>query len=52
MKSLKLVTPCADEHVHLLERRLVDIGDDGVEGVVDGADAVGLLLPGVDAGRQ
>ena len=29
-----------DERVHLLERRLIDVGDDGVQGVVDRADAV------------
>ncbi len=32
----------ADERVHLLERRVVDVGDDHVEAVVDGAVALGL----------
>lgn len=41
-----------DQQVHLLERLLVDVGDDHVEGVVDGAVAVGLGVPGVEALAQ
>lgn len=41
-----------DQQVHLLERLLVDVGDDHVEGVVDGALAVGLGVPGVEALAQ
>ncbi len=37
----------ADQYVHLLERLLVDIGDDHVEPVVDAGLALGLGVPGV-----
>jgi hypothetical protein len=41
-----------DEQIHLLERVLGDIGEDHVEAVVDGALAVGLGVPGVQAFAQ
>jgi hypothetical protein len=37
-----------DELVHLLERRVVDVGEDHVERVVDRAVALGLGVPGVE----
>lgn len=41
-----------DEAVHLLERGRVDVREDHVEGVVDGAVAVGLGVPGVEPFAQ
>ncbi len=38
-----------DEAVHLLEGSVVDVAQDHVEGVVDGALALGLGEPGVEA---
>lgn len=40
------------QEVHLLEGALVDVREDHVEGVVDGALAVGLVVPGVEALAQ
>jgi hypothetical protein len=37
-----------DQQVHLLERGVGDVGEDHVEGVVDGTVARGLPLPGVE----
>jgi hypothetical protein len=42
----------ADEHVHLLEGLLVDVAHDHVEPVVDGALALGLGEPAVEALAQ
>ncbi len=44
--------PLLHQQVHLLERLLVDVGDDHVEGVVDRAVPLGLGVPGVQAGAQ
>lgn len=44
--------PFGDEVVHLLERGGVHVGEDHVEGVVDGAVAVGLGVPGVEPFAQ
>ena len=52
MNSLKLVTPSPTSCLHLLERALVDVGDDHVERVVDRAVALGLGVPGVEALAQ
>lgn len=41
-----------DQQVHLLERRLVHVGEDHVERVVDGAVAVRLGVPGVESFAQ
>lgn len=44
--------PLLHQQVHLLERLLVHVGDDHVEAVVDGAVALGLGVPGVQALAQ
>ena len=41
-----------DAGLHLLQRGVVDVGDDHVEAVVDGAVAVRLLVPLVQRGQQ
>ena len=52
MNILKLFTPAVDAGVHLLQRRVVDVGDDHVEAVVDRAVAVRLGVPLVQSGQQ
>lgn len=44
--------PLPHQVVHLLQGPLVDVREDHVEGVVDGAVAVGLLVPGVESLAQ
>ncbi|CAM5565860.1 hypothetical protein SFUMM280S_00127 [Streptomyces fumanus] len=44
--------PLLHQQVHLLQRLLAHIGDDHVEAVVDGAVALGLGVPGVQALAQ
>ncbi len=45
MNSLKLETPSSNQRAHFLELRVAQVGDDAVEGVVDGRLAVGLFHP-------
>ena len=51
-EHLEAVHPGLDAGVHLLERRVVDVGDDHVEAVVDRAVAVRLGVPLVQRGQQ
>ena len=51
-EHLEAVHPGLDAGVHLLQRRVVDVGDDHVEAVVDRAVAVGLGVPLVQRGEQ
>src|SRR5690606_6889344 len=44
--------PFVHQEIHLLERVVVHVGDDHVEAVVDGAVALGLGVPGVEALAQ
>ena len=51
-EQLEAGDPLPVHDVHLLQRRVVHVGDDHVEPVIDGAVAACLLVPRLEAGGQ